>query len=128
MQTFTIGKRSRVSKQDISSLALDRPKRASVGKSRAKVQMTPPLSDEEDAESDFKLDNDVGEEDDYAVDSDAEEAQLAKALQASKRSSDAGSSRASKCRKAAAKPKNNREALRAAVARAAEREFESSGG
>ncbi|WWD20072.1 hypothetical protein CI109_104546 [Kwoniella shandongensis] len=115
-QPFNVGKHSNVKKASAASLAFDKPKRAAAtkpkGKGKGKKVLTPPASDEEEkTESEFEAPDD----EDYAMDSDQETKQLNKAIEEST--------------KAATRAKRgNQKALRAAVARAAEKRNKSSRG
>ncbi|OCF43491.1 hypothetical protein I317_02641 [Kwoniella heveanensis CBS 569] len=127
---FNIGKFSSVSKASAADLALDQPPRrsarASLGKTKAQVknELTPPATDESEYEE-------KGDED-YAMDSDDEERQLKQAIQASTkgaRNGSASSSRASSAKNTptgSKKTRGNQAALRAAVAKAAEKRMKGS--
>ncbi|WWD04077.1 hypothetical protein V865_002142 [Kwoniella europaea PYCC6329] len=129
---FNIGKFSSVSKAQTSDLEFDAPKttrgrlpRASKGK--AKKELTPPLTDEE-----TEFEEDAG----YAMDSDEEEKQLKQAIKAStqrskttsKTRSNASTSGTSTPTGSTRKTKGNQAALRAAVAKAAEKRFQGTNG
>ncbi|WVW86615.1 hypothetical protein I302_108668 [Kwoniella bestiolae CBS 10118] len=129
---FNIGKFSSVSKAQVSDLALSpletksargRLPRASKGK--AKKEMTPPLTDEE-----TEYDAEAG----YAMDSEEEENQLKRAIKASTQKSKTStrsrsnpSSGTATPTKGARKSTGNQTALRAAVAKAAEKRLTKNG-
>ncbi|WWC93088.1 uncharacterized protein L201_008053 [Kwoniella dendrophila CBS 6074] len=120
---FNIGKHSSVSKQSTSDLALDATKRSRLpraSKGRTKVESTPPTTDEET-------------EDDgtYAMDSEEEEKQLKQAIKAStkraKTESNASSASSTPNGKGRS-TRGNQAALRAAVAKAAEKRLKKPNG